>query len=122
VWYALMAAAVILANRRAFARLLVEHAALSLFVVGYAVIYLTSTAFFSITSSTGDMRFFLAHVAPFFFTVSWLLARPPFRETRWSVGRARLSVLHLQLATSALIAVDLAFWLWPRLMTTYAGF
>lgn len=109
-------------NRRATLDLVRSHPGLVVFLVLYAAVYLPATAFFVITSSTGSMRFLLAHAAPLFFALSRLVARAPFARTTWQAGGLRLEAAHLNVLVLIVVTVDLTVWLWPRLMTTYGGF
>lgn len=117
-----LAAAAIAPHWRASLALARRHLFLLLFLLAYAVVYLAGTAFFSVTSSTGTTRFFITHLTPLLFTVSLLLSRAPFSQTTWRVGNFRLRAIHGHLAITFSLAVGLAFWWWPRLMTTYGGF
>jgi len=120
--YAALAALVIASNWNAAAALARRHVILLLFLIGYAAIYLAGTAFFSITSSTGTTRFFITHLTPFFFTLSLLLSRRPFSDTRWNIAGITVRAAHAHVAIGAWLAAGLAFWWWPRVMTTYGGF
>jgi hypothetical protein len=117
-----LTAALIAANRAAFVELVAVHAAFSLFLLAYAVVYLAGTAFFSITSSTGTTRFFITHLTPLLFTLSYLSARPPFSLTRWTVGATTITTTHVHMVIAIALAAGLAFSWWPRLMTSYGGF
>ena len=86
VLYSVFALVVIASNWSAFLRLIREHGALSLFLLLYAAVYLSGSAFFVPTSSTGGLRFLLVHVAPLLFVLSYFLARAPFSRTRWTVA------------------------------------
>jgi hypothetical protein len=83
------------------------------FLVAYALVYLMGTAFYEPVSGTGTTRFLLAHVLPLMFVLSVILTRQGFVTplTR-----------RFHLLVSALLAFDLLFVIWPRLMTTYGGF
>ena len=120
--YVAFALAVILANRRAFARMIHEHAPLCLFMLLYAVVYLLAIAFYAPTSGTGTTRYLLAHVAPLMFVLSYFFAKEPFQTTQWRLGGIVVTPNHFHLVVSAMIGLDLIFTLWPRLMTTYGGF
>jgi hypothetical protein len=122
VLYVLAAAIVMITNWRAFRRLAQERAALMLFLVMYAVVFLTSTALLEAMSGTGTARFLIAHLAPLLFVLSRFLTSPPFSETAWQAGSVRLSITHFHQIVTVILAVDLAFFLWPRLMSTYGGF
>src|SRR5262249_21141964 len=68
--YVTCAAIAAIANRRAFAALLRENAALAWFLALYAAGYLVATAFYEPTSGTGTGRFLLVNVAPLLFVLS----------------------------------------------------
>jgi hypothetical protein len=120
--YLALAAVAIARNRLAFARLLSQHASLAAFLGLYGATYLAATAFYAPISGTGTSRFVLAHVAPLLFTVSALLARRPFALSQWTVLGCTLTMGHLHLLVTVSMGLDLAFAIWPRLMTTYGGF
>ncbi len=117
-----LAAAVIAARPRAFASLVRSNAAFTLFLVAYATVYLAGTAFFSVTSSTGTTRFFITHLTPLLFTLSYLISLTPFRDTTWRIGRLAVRPAHAHIAIAVSLAIGIAFFWWPRLMTTYGGF
>ena len=79
-------------------------------------------AFYFPISGTGTARFLIAHLLPFFFVVSHLLTRSRLRTLEWSAGSLRLTTGHFQLVVLVILAADVAFRTWPRLMTTYGGF
>ncbi|MFN7915104.1 MAG: hypothetical protein U0Q55_07170 [Vicinamibacterales bacterium] len=114
--------AVLLSCRREALALARVHAGPLVFLALYAVVFTASTAFFSAISGTGTGRFLLMHATPALFTLSWLLTREPFSRCTWQVGSATVTVGHVHLFITATLAVDLAFFVWPRLMTTYGGF
>ena len=117
-----LAAFAIARNRLAFARLLTQHASLAAFLGLYGATYLFATAFYAPISGTGTSRFVLAHVAPLLFTISAMLARRPFALSQCTVLGCTLTMGHLHLLVTVSIGLDLAFAIWPRLMTTYGGF
>jgi hypothetical protein len=88
----------------------------------YATVYLFGIAFYAPVSGTGTTRFLIAHLLPLLFVLSLLFTREPFRSTEWQLGRLRLQTRHFHLVVSAMLAFDLLFVIWPRLMTTYGGF
>jgi len=92
------------------------------FLVMYALAYLFGIAFYAPVSGTGTTRFLLAHLLPLLFVLSLLFTREPFCSSEWKVGRIALRTRHFQLLISAMLAFDLLFVIWPRLMTTYGGF
>jgi hypothetical protein len=128
-WYltyvvAYLAFAVVLAvrRRRALRRLIGDHPAAAAFLVLYAVTYLLGIAFYAPVSGTGTTRFLLAHVLPLLFVLSLFFAREPFCRTEWTCAGLTLRTPHFHLLISAMLAFDLLFVIWPRLMTTYGGF
>ena len=122
VLYSAFALVVIASNWSAFLRLIREHGALSLFLLLYAAVYLSGSAFFVPTSSTGGLRFLLVHVAPLLFVLSYFLARAPFSLTRWTVAGVGITPTAFHVAILLLIGGDITLFLWSRLETTYAGF
>lgn len=122
ILYAGIAVLLAAANWRAFVDLIRSRAALVVFLILYAAVYLPATAFFVVTSSTGAMRFLLAHAAPLFFALSRFFALEPFSRTEWSIGGLRLTAARLNVLVLIVIGIDLTVFLWPRLMTTYGGF
>jgi hypothetical protein len=116
--------AVLLASsrRRAFGDLVRSQWALVALLVAYAAVYVPAMAFFVPTSSTGSTRFLLAHVAPLLFALARLSNREPFRDVRWGTGRRGLGATSLQVGVLCVLALDLSFWFWPRLMTTFSGY
>lgn len=120
--YVVFALVLIATNWRPFTRMIRENAAIFLFMLLYAVVYLAAIAFYKPTSDTGTARFLLAHVAPLMFVLSYFFSRPPFCRTQWTVAGVTLTPVHFHLAVLATMGLDLTFTLWPRLMTTYGGF
>ena len=120
--YLLAVAAVVVRMRREVRGLIAERAALVIFLAGYGLIFTASTAFFSSISGTGTGRFLLMHMTPLLFALSYFLQREPFRRCAWQVGDATVTVGHVHLLVTVTMATDLAFTLWPRLMSTYGGF
>jgi hypothetical protein len=119
----LLALLIVLSTRRtAVGRILRANLPLVVFLSVYAVVYLLAIAFYYPTSGTGTARFLLAHLAPLFFAISFLLSRTPIENTFWQIGGARVGVRHFHVLVFSLLAVDIVFHLWPRLMTTYGGF
>ena len=106
----------------AFKHMLQRNRSLAAFLIVYASVYLTAIAFYEPISGTGTTRFLVAHITPLMFACSAVFAREPFRRASWSVAGAEITATHIQAAVLATIALDIIFWLWPRLMTTYAGF
>jgi len=92
------------------------------FLVMYALAYLFGIAFYAPVSGTGTTRFLLAHVLPLLFVLSLLFTREPFCGSEWKMGPLMLRAQHFQLLISTMLAFDLLFVIWPRLMSTYGGF
>ncbi|RPJ85137.1 MAG: hypothetical protein EHM13_02000 [Acidobacteria bacterium] len=114
---------VLLATRLTEVRaVLAESPAVVFFSVLYLATYLLLTAFYHPISGTGTTRFLLTHVAPALFLLSRLFAHPRVANAQWSVAGLKLTAAHFQWAVSISLALDLAFVIWPRLMTTYGGF
>jgi len=107
---------------RAVRRLAAAHAALVVFLLGYACLYIVSIAFFSETSGTGTIRFLLAHLAPLLFVLSLGFAAKTVRGGTWRIAGWPIRTTHFDLLVTTVVGLDLVLWLWPRLMTTYAGF
>lgn len=120
--YLAATAAVLLSMKQETRALVRQRAALLLFLVLYALTFTASTAFFSTISGTGTGRFLLMHVAPLLFVLAYVLQREPFRQCAWNIAGTTVGVAHVQLLVTAMVATDLLFTLWPRLMTTYGGF
>jgi hypothetical protein len=90
--YVGFAVALIATNGHAAVDLIRHRAGVVWFLGLYAALYLAGTAFFVTISGTGSMRFLLAHAAPLFFVLSYLLSQPPFSQTTWVVGRWRVTL------------------------------
>lgn len=120
--YLLASAAVVVRMRREVRDLVTERAALLIFLAGYGLVFTGSTAFFSSISGTGTGRFLLMHMTPLLFALSYFLQREPFRRCAWQIGDTTVTVGHVHLLVAVTMATDLAFTLWPRLMSTYGGF
>ena len=100
-----------------------RNAALAAFLVAYGVSHLLLIAFYEPISGTGTTRFLIAHLTPFFYAASRYLADPDVvATTRWTIGGAPVGIRHLHVLTAFMLALDVAFWIWPRVMTTYGGF
>jgi hypothetical protein len=98
------------------------NTSLVIFLVAYATVYLLAIAFYYPTSGTGTARFLLAHLTPLFFAISYLISRTEIAQARWRLGGVRVGTAHFNGLVLAVLALDVAFRLWPRLMTTYGGF
>jgi membrane protein implicated in regulation of membrane protease activity len=120
--YTLLAAEVINKHRIAFSNLVRRHPAIASFLALYSITYLLGIAFYEPISGTGTTRFLLAHVLPYLFVISLLVNREPFCRSEWTVGATTVNVQHVHVFVSALLAFDLTFTIWPRLMSTYGGF
>ena len=120
--YVAFALVLIATNWRSFMRMIREHAAIAMFMLLYAAVYLPATAFYAPISDTGTTRLLLPHVAPLMFVLSCLFVRAPFRQTQWSVARVTVMPVHFHVFVLMTVALDLTFTLWPRLMSTYGGF
>ena len=119
-WYLAMLAIVILSNTAAFTGLVRRNAALVAFLVLYGLSHLLLIAFYAPISGTGTTRFLIAHLTPFFYAASRYLSHPEVART--TIGSGPVGVRHLQVLTGIVLAADVAFWIWPRVMTTYGGF
>jgi hypothetical protein len=119
----LAALSIVLITRRAIvARMIRWNLPLVAFLIVYALVYLFAIAFYYPTSGTGTARFLLAHLAPLFFVISYFLSRQPIQQSPWQVAGARITVRQFQLLVLGILTADVAFHLWPRLMSTYGGF
>jgi hypothetical protein len=128
-WYlkfvaAYLALAVLLAAtaRRAFLEAIGRNRSLVVFLGLYAAVYVPAIAFYEPVSGTGTTRFLMPHLTPFLFACSAFFAAEPFRRCRWPVGDVEVTAAHLHIAVLGSMLFDIAFWLWPRIMTTYGGF
>jgi hypothetical protein len=119
-WYLAMLVIVILSNTTSFARLARRNAGLVAFLVLYGLSHLLLIAFYEPISGTGTTRFLIAHLTPFFYAASRYLSHPEVART--TIGGGPVGVRHLQALTGMMLALDVAFWIWPRVMTTYGGF
>jgi hypothetical protein len=106
----------------AFKDMLWRNDSLAAFLILYAVLYLAAIAFYEPISGTGTTRFLMAHVAPLMFACSAIFATEPFLRTSWSVAGTTITAMHIHAAVLMTLALDIIFWLWPRVMTTYGGF
>jgi hypothetical protein len=119
----LAALSIVLITRRSIvAKMVRSDLPLIVFLIVYALVYLLAIAFYHPTSGTGTARFLLAHLAPLYFAISYFLSRKPIHDSPWHVAGARITVGHFQLVVLAILTTDVAFHLWPRLMSTYGGF
>ena len=122
VLYLGVAIAIAVTRRRELAGTWRRSPAAAAFLLIYGATYLLGIAFYAPVSGTGTSRFLIAHLTPLFFVLSLFLAGDPGRRTEWTVGGATIGVPHFHLLVSVSLAFDIAFVIWPRLMTTYGGF
>jgi hypothetical protein len=54
--------------------------------------------------------------------ISYLISRPDIAPAPWRLGGVRFRTAHFNGLVLTVLALDVAFRLWPRLMTTYGGF
>jgi hypothetical protein len=121
--YAMLAACLAAARPQAAVGVLRAHGWLLLFGAGYAAIYLPAIAFFDITSGTGSTRFLLAHAAPLIFALAAWCDAPPFAHARLRLGRGSVPLRAAGAwSLTLLVALDVLFWVGPRLASTYGGF
>lgn len=120
--YGAVVVGVALTRWQVFSQLAADHRWLTLFLAAYFAMHVLLIAFYFPISGTGTARFLIAHLLPFFFVVSHLLTRSRLRTLEWSAGNLRLTTGHFQLVVLVILAADVAFRTWPRLMTTYGGF
>jgi hypothetical protein len=120
--YLAFAGALIVANPQVAAGVARRRAPLAAFLAVYALVYAAGVAFYEPVSGTGTTRFLLVHLAPLMFALSYLFTRTPLRDAGVRIGPAIATTVHFQLFVLATLAFDLAFTIWPRLMTTYGGF
>lgn len=113
---------VIGARLRAMRELVAAHAGLTSFLAVYGLAYLLLVAFYHPTSGTGTARFLLAHLAPLLFALSRLLAHPSIATSRATLAGRAITLQHFHAVITLVLALDIAFRVWPRLMTTYGGF
>jgi hypothetical protein len=100
-----------------------QNLPLAVFLALYGGSHLLLIAFYEPISGTGTTRFLIAHLTPFLYACSRYLAHPEVVATsNWTIGGVRVGVRHLHLLTTVVLALDLAFWTWPRVMTSYGGF
>jgi hypothetical protein len=107
---------------RGFVALVRRNAGLAVFLALYGVTYLLLVAFYNPVSGTGTTRFIQPHIAPFAFVVLRFASLSPFDRASATMGGVQVTTRHLHLLVSAMLAFDIVFTIWPRLMTTYGGF
>jgi len=113
---------VLITRRSIVARMIRSELPLVAFLIVYAVVYLFAIAFYYPTSGTGTARFLLAHLTPLFFTISYFFSRKAIRESPWQVAGTRIGIRQFHVLVLGVLTADVAFHLWPRLMSTYGGF
>lgn len=106
----------------AFKDMLRRNRSLAAFLALYALVYLAAIAFYEPISGTGTTRFLMAHIAPLMFACSAVFAREPLLRTSWSVDGNAITAMQIHAAVLLTIGLDIIFWVWPRVMTTYGGF
>ncbi|MCM3878799.1 MAG: hypothetical protein ND807_01710 [Vicinamibacterales bacterium] len=99
-----------------------RHRAAALFLALYAATYGLGIAFYAPVSGTGTTRFLIAHLTPLFFVLSVFLTTRAVEDSAWRVAGTRVTLQHFHLLVLASLGFDIAFVIWPRLMTTYGGF
>src|SRR5262249_16754760 len=112
----------LMTRRPIIAKMVRSNVSLTVFLIVYALVYLLAIAFYYPTSGTGTARFLLAHLAPLFFAISYLLSLKAIEDAPWQIGGIRVRIHQFHLLILAVLAVDITFHIWPRLMTTYGGF
>ena len=122
VWYVALMILVAGSNVGGVRALLRRHAALAAFLFLYGTSHLLLIAFYAPISGTGTARFLIAHLTPFFYAASAYLASAAVATTQWTVAGVAVTMRHLHVFTLVMLALDITFWIWPRLMTTYGGF
>ena len=122
ILYLAIAVALLLRQRHAVRDDIRRNRAVLLFLALYGLAYIFGIAFYAPVSGTGTTRFLIAHLLPLFFVLSLLFTREPYATTEWTVAGLRVSMAQIHLAITLLLVLDVAFGVWPRLMTTYGGF
>ncbi len=119
--YLLFAAAVITTRWNELRRVVSRHAAMAAFLVLYGVAYVLAVAFYKPISGT-TLRMLLAHVAPVLFTISVGVWRTPLRDATWRLAGMTVTVAHFHVLVVATVCLDVAFTLWPKLLSEFAGY
>ena len=122
ILYVGIAAAVLIRQRDAARALALQHWPQVAFVLVYAGAYAVGIAFYAPVSGTGTTRFLMAHLLPMFFVLSRLVTAEPFRNVEWPLSTGHLRMSHIHAVIVTMLALDIAFLIWPRLMSTYGGF
>lgn len=110
VLYVAMLGILAITRGRSLLGMIGEHAWLVIFLTAYAMAYGLATAFYYPVSGTGTARFLITHLLPLFFVLSRVFSSPRFE----------LRAFHI--LVTVVLAIDIVFRTWPRLMTTYGGF
>ena len=116
----LASAYVLWPHRRRIPALLRAHTTLAGFVVAQFVVYLTLAAFYAPISGTGVARFTLGQYLPLLFVAAALRWHPAFQPPAHVAPAPR--AMRAEWFLLATLALDVPFSIWPRLLTTYAGF
>jgi hypothetical protein len=122
VLYVACALAVLMSRRRELKARIRANPAPAVFLLLYATVYLLGIAFYAPVSGTGTTRFVIAHLTPLFFVVSLLLASDWLARAECRVAGTRVTLQHFHMLVFISLIFDIAFVIWPRLMTTYGGF
>jgi hypothetical protein len=122
VLYLTCALAVLMSRRKDLKARVRANPAPAIFLVLYATVYLFGIAFYAPVSGTGTTRFLIAHLTPLFFVLSLLFTRDWLNTAEWRVAGARVTLRHFHMLVFVSLVFDIAFVIWPRLMTTYGGF
>jgi hypothetical protein len=122
VLYLVALSIVLITLRASVAKMIRSNLPLIVFLTAYGLVYLLAIAFYYPTSGTGTARFLLAHLAPLFFTISYFLSQKPILDSSWYVAGARIGIRQFHVLVLVMLGADVAFHLWPRLMSTYGGF
>jgi hypothetical protein len=114
--------AVLTSRRRELKARILANPAAAVFLLLYATVYLFGIAFYAPVSGTGTTRFVIAHLTPLFFVFSLLLASDWLAGAEWRVAGTRVTLQYFHILVFISLIFDIAFVIWPRLMTTYGGF
>jgi hypothetical protein len=122
ILYVACALAVLMSRVNEFRARIRAKPAAAVFLLLYAAVYLFGIAFYAPVSGTGTTRFVIAHLTPLFFVLSLLLASDWLSSAEWRVAGTRMTLQHFHMLVFISLIFDIAFVIWPRLMTTYGGF
>lgn len=120
--YGAMFGLIVATHRPLLGEMVRAHRPLAAFLAVYGLVYLFAIAFYSPTSGTGTGRFILAHAMPLFFVLSRIFASPRLDGLQWRLAGSVMALAHFHVLVAVTLALDVAFGVWPRLMTTYGGF